>query len=160
MQVDRICSRNVVTVTRSASLMEAAQLMRRLHVGTLVVVDADEAAGARRAIGIVTDRDFVLQAMANGIGPRDAAVGDVMTEGLVAVTSTADIFEAIDTMRSRGVRRIAVSGDDGALIGIVSMDDVIGVLGTELGTLAAVPSTELKAEREAGQRAPVMMAVG
>lgn len=159
MQVDRICSHNIATIARGANLVEAAQLMRRMHVGALVVV-ADEPAEIRRAVGIVTDRDLVLQAMANGVGPQDATVAEVMTEGLAAVPQNADVFEAIEAMQSHGVRRLAVSNAEGALVGVVSLDDVIGVLGTELGTLAATLSKEMATEREAAQRAPVMMAIG
>jgi signal-transduction protein with cAMP-binding, CBS, and nucleotidyltransferase domain len=158
MQVERVYSRNLVTTTRTASLMEAAQLMRHFHVGALVVTD--DAADTRRAIGIVTDRDLVLQAMANGVGPRDAAVAEVMTEGLASVRNNVDIFEAIEAMRANGVRRLAVSGPDGAVLGIVSYDDVIAAMGVEMGSLAAVLSTELKSEREIGQRAPVMVPIG
>jgi CBS domain-containing protein len=158
MKIERLYSRNVVTAPRSASLGEAAQLMRRFHVGSIVVID--ESSDARRAVGIVTDRDLVLQAMANGIGPGDGAVGEVMHEGLVSIPSGADVFEAIEAMRANGVRRLAVSGPDGALTGVLSLDDVIAGLGVELGSLTNVLGSEFKAEREQAQRAPVMLPVG
>ena len=63
-------------------------------------------------------------------------------------------------MRTSGVRRLAVADANGALLGVISLDDVVAALGVELGGLASVLSTELKAEREQGQRAPVMMPVG
>ena len=135
MQVERLYSRDVVTAPRSASLREAAQLMRRF-------------------------RDLVLQAMANGIGAEDCSVGEVMHEGLVSIHSGVDVFEAIETMRAHGVRRLAVSGPDGALVGVLSLDDVIVALGVELGTLANVLGSEFKTEREQAQRAPVMLPVG
>ena len=116
--------------------------------------------GARRAVDIVTDRDLVLQAMANGRGPADVVVGDVMSQGLAAVKESADVFEAIETMRTCGVRRLAVADANGALLGVISRDDVVAALGVELGGLASVVSTELKAEREQGQRAPVIITIG
>lgn len=83
-----------------------------------------------------------------------------MTEALVSVKDSADVFEAIEAMRTAGVRRLAVSDAAGTLLGIVSFDDVIAGLGVEIGTLAAVLAHEMESERAEGQRAPVMMAVG
>jgi CBS domain-containing protein len=153
MHIDRIYSRNLVTVSRSCNLEDAARLMRQYHVGALIVID-DEAE-TRRAIGIVTDRDLVLQAMANGVDPRLAVIGEVMTDGLVTVSRNADLYEAIQAMRTNGVRRLAVSDGDGRLVGVVSLDDVIAAMGAELGSLASVLDTELKFEREEVAEQPV-----
>jgi CBS domain-containing protein len=149
-----MCSRNPVTVARSSSLLEAAQLMRQYHVGALIVTDGEP--DRRRAVGVVTDRDLVLQAMANGIGPRDAQVGEVMTEGLASVPLSADVYDAIEAMHANRVRRLVVSDADGSLVGVVSMDDIVTALGTELGNLAAALEAGFREEREV-QQAPVRM---
>ena len=144
MNIERICSRNIVYAARSCRLQEAADLMRRHQVGALLVTD--DQPDDHRAIGIVTDRDLVRQAMAEGIGPRDATVGEVMTRGLVTIANTADTREAIEAMRENGVRRLAVTGADSGLVGIVSLDDIIDALAAELTGVAGVLRTERERE--------------
>jgi CBS domain-containing protein len=136
MDVARIYTRNVVATPHSSSLLEAAALMRRHHVGALVVTE-DGPDGAR-AIGIVTDRDLVIQAMAEGIGPEEITVSEVMTPELATVPESADVHEAVDRMRGLGVRRLAVTGDSGAVVGLLSFDDVVDALAAEVSDLAEV----------------------
>src|SRR3990172_8929582 len=109
---------------RACTVEAAAVLMREHHVGTLVVTD--DAPNDNRALGIVTDRDFVVQAAAAGIGPKEATLGEGMTHGL------------------------AVTRGDGMLVGIVSFDDVIDALAAELTSLAGIIRSER--EREVVQR--------
>ncbi|HZP91562.1 MAG TPA: CBS domain-containing protein [Burkholderiales bacterium] len=142
MNVERIYSRNIVRVPRSSTLRDAAILMRDYHVGALLVTE--DAPNEDRVMGIVTDRDLVLQAMAEGIGPDDATIGEVMTPDLVTIEGEADLHEAMETMRENGVRRLAVTADSGALVGVVSFDDVVDALAAEVGSLAGI----LKSERE------------
>ena len=160
MKIERVYSRNVVTAPRASELREAAQIMRRFHVGSLIVTEDDASGDPRRAIGIVTDRDLVLKAIANGVGPGDAVVGDLMSEPLATIDDRADIYEAIEIMRTRGVRRLAVRNTNGAIVGVLSLDDVITAFGVVLGELGKLLSAEMIAEREEGHRAPVMIAVG
>lgn len=148
MKVERICSRGIVSVPRSASLGDAAELMKAHHVGALLVTDDGEGAG--RAVGFVTDRDLVLYALAEGIGPTDACVEDVMTPAVATIAADAGLFEAAEAMRAGGVRRLAVSDAEGTLIGIVSMDDIVDAIAAELGSLAAA----LRSEREREQARP------
>lgn len=112
MKVKRIYSRDVIRAPRSFSLEQVAVLMRQHHVGAVLVTE-DEPSD-NQAIGIVTDRDLVLQAIAEGIGPREATIADVMTPSIASVSENADIFEALETMRAKGVRRLAVSAGRGA----------------------------------------------
>lgn len=144
MKVKRIYSRDIVRAPRSCSLEGAAMLMRKHHVGLLVVTE--DAPEEERAIGVLTDRDMVLQAMADGIGPRDTSIGEIMTPRLATISENADVFEALESMRTNAVRRLAVSGEKGALVGVVSLDDVIDAFGAELASLAAVIRSEYKRE--------------
>lgn len=136
MKVKRIYSRDVIRAPRSVSLQEAAILMRQHHVGLLVVTDDEP--NEDRAIGVVTDRDMVLQAIAEGVAPTEASVGDVMTQGLHSVSENADLFEALETMRAHGVRRLTVSAGEGTLVGVVTLDDIIDAFGAEVASLAGV----------------------
>jgi CBS domain-containing protein len=145
MAVGEICSRNVVFARRDESVAVGAGLMRKHHVGSLVIVD--EAGGKRRPAGIVTDRDIVLAVVAPGIDPETILLGDVMNAELVAVREDAGLVEAIDLMRMKGVRRLPVVAADNSLVGLLAADDLITLLAEEMSGLAGMLSREEKAER-------------
>ncbi len=152
MNLGSICTRELVTVDRDASLQQAARLMREHHVGSVVVTHA--APDALHVLGIVTDRDLTIQALARGMDGVRETVGSLL-EGwpLHSVAEEADVSAAITLMQSAGVRRLLVRDRDGHLCGLVSFDDLLRSLATQLGGLAAVLPRAV--EREAAQRAPV-----
>jgi CBS domain-containing protein len=143
MNVDRVFTRTTISVSRAATLADAAVLMRDHHVGALLVTDETD---PQRVAGIVTDRDLVIQAMAEGTAPRECTVGEVMTRALATVQRDATLHQALETMRRDGVRRLAVVEGIGAPIGMVSIDDILAALGTEIAELAAVVRSELDHE--------------
>lgn len=149
MNVGEICSRIVVVAESSMPVQQAAKLMRDHHVGALVVVE--EGAGARRPIGIVTDRDMVVEVVAADVDYRTLTVGDIMSERLATLNETAGLFEVIGQMRSGGVRRLVVVDAKEHLLGIVAMDDLISVLAEELSALAQTIRVE---QRREAQRRP------
>ena len=152
MNVARIYTRTVVSVPRSHTLQQAAVLMRRYHVGALLVTEDEP--NVERAIGIVTDRDLVVQAMAEGVHPGEVCVDEVMTPEIAVVAEAADAHEAMVTMRDRGVRRLAVTGGGGAVVGILSLDDIVDAMSIELDNLAGVIRSERG--REIEQRSDVV----
>jgi CBS domain-containing protein len=130
-----LCSPQVVTAEPGASLREAALQMRNQHVGALVVVEKKD--GVARPVGILTDRDIVVAVIAvPGARPEGIRVGDAMTTELATAREDDGLFEAVQRMSERSVRRLPVVGADGGLKGIVTLDDVLRVLGAELGQLA------------------------
>ena len=149
MAVGEICNREVVVSGKSASVVEAAQLMRRHHVGDLVVVE--ERDGRKYPAGIVTDRDIVVEVVAAGVNPEALKVGDVMGPEVATVRESEGLFEALRYMRDKGVRRMPVVGGSGELVGILTMDDVLGLLAEEMTELAKLVSHER--QREAVVRA-------
>ncbi|HUI98980.1 MAG TPA: CBS domain-containing protein [Usitatibacter sp.] len=122
MKTGEVCNRRVVSVRAGASLAEVSRLMREAHVGSVVVVDD---ARPLRAVGIVTDRDIVVEAVAAGIDPATLTVGEIMGTSLVVARESEDALESLRTMRRRGVRRLPVVDDEGALCGIVTLDDLL-----------------------------------
>jgi len=140
VNVARMCTRSVVSVPRSSTLQQTAELMRRYHVGALLVTEDEP--NTDHAIGIVTDRDLVVQAVAEGVDPQDATVDEVMTPEITGVSELADAHEAMVVMREAGVRRLAVTGEGGALVGILSFDDIVDALSIELENLAGVIRSE------------------
>ncbi len=145
MNIGEICSRVVLIARRETSVSEAARLMRQHHVGALVVID--EADGAQ-PVGIVTDRDMVVEVLAEGVGPQTLTVGDIMSDDIVNVGAQDGVFETIGLMQGKGVRRVVVTDDAGHLIGIVSLDDLLEVLAEELIGLAKTIAGEQRRERK------------
>lgn len=151
MKVRDFLSPQVVTAEPGASLREAAMLMRERHVGALLVVE--QKAGITRPVGILTDRDIVVAVIAvPGARPEAIRVADAMSQPVATATEDDGIFEVVEIMQSRAVRRLPVVGADGALRGVVSMDDVLRVLSAELGKLSEALRWSRKRELEQRRR--------
>jgi CBS domain-containing protein len=136
MSIGELCNREVMFAIRKTSITEAAQLMRQYHVGDLVVVDLVE--GKRVPVGIVTDRDIVIEIIGASLSVDDFTVGDIMRQQLISVQEKDGVIETIRLMRAHGIRRIPVIDEEGALAGIVSVDDMLDLLAGELTELAKV----------------------
>ena len=145
MPIGEFCNREVVFATRETSIPEAAQLMRKFHVGDLVVVD--EIDSKRVPVGIVTDRDIVIEIVSQSLDFNAFSVGDIMSPQLISVQEKEGVFETIRLMRAKGIRRIPVVNQEGGLEGIVSADDILDLLAEEMTELAKVVPREQ--EREA-----------
>src|SRR5688572_14252983 len=114
MNIERLYTRKVSTVPQSTTLQAAAELMRDRHIGCLLVTE--RAPLDHRAIGIVTDRDIVVHAVASGADPVETTIAEVMTSKIARVAHDGDAHDALATMATLGVRRLAVTGDDGAIV--------------------------------------------
>jgi len=133
----------VVTIQLDDTLREAARVMADRRVGSLIVINAKD-----EPCGIVTDRDLVVY----GFGPDDGdpagtLVNDVMAVGMFTVAPDAAVDEVIDRMREEGVRRVPVV-DDGDLVGIATLDDLLAFLVDELSGLVEVIRAESPAPEE------------
>lgn len=140
MPVSDLCNREVVIVRPNDTVLEAAQLMRQHHVGDVLVVEDRD--GIRIPVGIVTDRDLVIEIMAPGRDPARVTVGDLTRSGLVTVKEHVGLFEAIGYMRAKGVRRLPVVADNDGLVGILTLDDLLELLAEELAALAGLVKHE------------------
>ena len=140
-QVGEICSREVVFGTRETTVAAAAKLMRHHHVGSLVVVEQLNG-GKRLPVGIVTDRDIVVEVTALELDSGTITVGDIMGDALVTARESEGLLETMEIMRYKGVRRLPIVGGDGQLIGIVTIDDLLEVLAEQLTELARIVSRE------------------
>jgi len=146
MNIGEICNRETVFTTKDSSINQAAQLMREHHVGDLVVVE--ENAGRRTPIGILTDRDLVIEILAKDVDMNAVTVGDVMSSELMTARESDGLYETLQRMRAKGVRRVPVVDASGALAGIVAADDLLDLLADELTTLARLLSREQARERQ------------
>jgi CBS domain-containing protein len=114
--------------------------MRNQHVGSVIVIDVK---GRREnPVGIVTDRDIVIEAVAVDLDPTTLTAGDVMTTPLATVSENDDILDALARMRERGVRRLPVVTDGGELAGIIAVDNLLEALAEQLDAVVRVIKAE------------------
>lgn len=146
MAIGEICNREVAFAERETTINAAAKLMRHYHVGSLVIVD--DLSGKRVPVGIVTDRDLVVEVEAMDLDPKVITVGDIMTNELITVPESQGVLETMEVMRFKGVRRLPVVDSEGRLAGIVTIDDLLEVLAEELTDLTRIVSKEQAREMQ------------
>ncbi len=144
MKAGEFCNRDVVFIEKGASVAEAARLMREHHVGSIVVVD--ETKGARRPIGMLTDRDIVIEFVTQDVAPEDVEAGDAVGAEVVTVSVDTALYETIELMLQHGVRRVPVVDKDGALVGLFASDDALELLTEQLQQLAWLVSKQRRQE--------------
>jgi CBS domain-containing protein len=146
MTVGKFCNRDVVVTRKESTIMEVARLMRQHHVGDIVIVDDN--GDQPKPIGIITDRDIVMQLVACDVSLDDVLAGDIMSFELVTVHEQDSIWDAMNLMRTKGIRRLPVVNKENGLEGIITIDDLHELLGDELMLLAKVPFREQLHEQE------------
>lgn len=129
MKITEYCKRQVVCVSDAMDVVDAAKFMRDEHVGFLVVFKQGD--DLRKPVGVLTDRDIVLQVTAKEVDPRAVTAGDVMTRKPLVASESDELSEVLAAMRVSGIRRVPVVDVRGALRGIFAMDDAVAVV-TEL----------------------------
>jgi CBS domain-containing protein len=111
MHVYDICTHQVISVSPAASVTEAARLMRKRHVGMLVAVEQPD--GERIPVGVLTDRDIVVEVVAPEVPFAQLRVDKVMTREPVTCSHDEQLLDAVARMRTHGVRRLPVLNDKG-----------------------------------------------
>lgn len=144
MSVGNVCNREVVVADRDSNLVDVAKLMREYHVGSVIVVERD--AEGVRPVGIVTDRDLVVEILAEQVDPAAVALEDVMTPDPLTATEGEDVYDIIEAMRSRGVRRVPIVDGEGYLVGVLAVDDLLWSQSRELSNIVSLIERQPKAE--------------
>lgn len=144
MTIGELCNREVIVVLQNENLTDAVKLMREHHVGDLVVVE-DKGIG-RLPVGIVTDRDILIQVLGEDIDPGELTVGDVMTHNPVTALLDDSVEDSLKLMRKNGIRRLPVVDESRYLVGILTVDDIIDLLAEEIGDLAWLIRNEVDRE--------------
>jgi CBS domain-containing protein len=147
MSVGEFCNREVVVADKSTSLVVIAQLMREHHVGCIVITESQ--GEVKEPIGIITDRDIVLEIVAPQLDLEAVAVGDVMSGELLLAREVDGLWETLKRMRSRGVRRVPVINDENVLVGILTVDDILEILANEFSEVITVLNKERRKEEAA-----------
>lgn len=145
MTIGSICNKEVITVERDTTIVNAAKLMRQHHVGDVVVVDTK--LNKTVPVGIVTDRDLIMEVVATELDSSVFTVGDIMVSHLTVIKENASIFEATHLMTSKGIRRLPVIDNSGSLVGTISLDDLLLLFSKEISLISKLIIREQKNER-------------
>jgi CBS domain-containing protein len=144
MTAGEYCNREVVITEQDMSVTEAAILMRQHHVGDLVVVETRE--GKTLPTGIITDRDLVIEIIAQKVDPQSLSVKDVMSTDLVTVRENETLLDVLAIMQRKSVRRLVVVDDEGNLQGLLTADDAIELIAEAMNSLTKLVKQEITRE--------------
>jgi CBS domain-containing protein len=136
MSVGRICTREVDVATADEAVWRAAERMHERSVGTLVVVDESQ-----DPIGIITDRDLVVRVLADRKDPEETLVGEVMSRRPATALENTPIEIALERTAAGGFRRMPVVDHSGKLVGLVTLDDILLLVGDELSHAGKVTNS-------------------
>lgn len=144
MSVGEYCNREVVVAEKGTGVREAAQLMRKYHTGDLVVV---ERRGSDNVpVGIVTDRDLVIEVLAEDAPMEMLTLADLMGTQLATAREGEELWVVLNRMRSLGVRRMPVVNERGILVGILTMDDAVELISEALSDMSQLVRREISEE--------------
>ena len=136
LKIRDVAVRPAVTARLDEAIGTCARRMHDERVGCLVVVEDSD--GVELPVGVLTDRDIAIEVVAFGLDPSTMTAGDVMTDQPAVVDEDDDVLDALQRMRERGVRRLPVVRPDGALTGVVALDNLMEALGQEFDGVVSV----------------------
>jgi CBS domain-containing protein len=140
MLLKDICTPEVVLCSSATRVLAAARIMREKHVGDLVVVDDPD--GDQTPLGMVTDRDIVVEVLSKELDPRTVTIAEIMRKPAVIANEYEDVSQALDRMKAHGVRRIPIMGEHRKLVGIFAVDDLLRRLAGVTSVLADIVDRE------------------
>jgi CBS domain-containing protein len=146
MQLKDIYTPEVICCSKDTDAVAAAVLMRQRHVGALVLVD--DVDGDRIPVGVITDRDLVVEVMAEGLEARTTRVGSLTRKPVIIAQESEETGVVIERMRTHGIRRVPIVDHTGALVGIVTLDDLLVLVVDEANALVQTNRRGQKEERQ------------
>jgi len=147
MLIKSICNPEAVSCGATTTVVEAAALMRKHHVGDLVVVGEPNEGPV--PLGVVTDRDLVVEVLGMALDPSTTRVSAILRKPVIVAHDTEEVPQVIERMKTHGVRRIPVVDRGGALVGIITLDDLLGLVAADLNALADLVARQPGRERRA-----------
>jgi predicted transcriptional regulator len=144
MKVGEYCKKAVVAIAGNVDAADAAKLMRAEHVGFLVVYREGDV--LQKPVGVLTDRDLVLEVVARDVDPHAVTVDDVMSRQPLIASEDDELSDMLQGMRVAGIRRVPVVDARGALSGIMAIDDAIDVVTGLLCDIAGSIKSEQRQE--------------
>lgn len=145
MKVADVCKRAVIAIDNRMDIAAAAELMRVHHVGFLVVYRSGDE--IRRPIGVLTDRDIVIEVIAKKVDPVTVTVDDLMSRQPLVAQEFEEVGDVLQAMRIAGVRRVPVVDAREALVGVIAIDDIFDVITGFMCDITGSVKNEQRAER-------------
>ncbi len=136
MSLGNLCRREIICVNLGTSVKEAVKLMEEKNVGCVIVIGSD------KPVGMLTDRDILLRVMNKGLDPQKTTVDNVMSKDIVALREDMGLFEALEQVKGKSIRRFPIVDANGALKGIMTLDDIIFLLGKEMADVSSIIEKE------------------
>ena len=140
MSLKSLMIEDVTCLPSTASILDAAKFMTSMNVGTVIVADDDS------PTGLITDRDIVAKVLALEKDSKTTKIREIMVSPVVTISEDKGIFDATQVMSTHGIRRLPVTDANGKLTGVISLDDVLILLGNEMQNVAATLKKELAEE--------------
>ena len=122
MKAQDIMSKDPMCVTPDTPLVEAARIMKTENIGVVPVV---ESTGSKRLVGVLTDRDIAIRAVAEGRDGTTTSVGHVMTSDVRTSAASDSVEDVMELMGREQIRRIPIVDESGALVGIIAQADIV-----------------------------------
>lgn len=144
MLVGSLCSLRPACVSTGAPISDVARLMRDRHIGAVIVTEGDPE--RPRAIGMITDRDIIRAQYERTADLSRLSAGQVMTRNPLVIGEQDSADGAIAHLRARGVRRAPVVAPDGAVVGLISADDLLSHIARKLIGLAEIVGWQRQVE--------------
>lgn len=138
MSLESLCRREIICVRTSDKVIEATRLMEEKNVGSVVVVSED------KPVGIMTDRDVMIRLVNKGLDPEKTAISDVMSVEIITLNQSTGLYDALEQIKESrsSVRRFPIVDQNGSIKGIITLDDVVYLLGKEMSDVASIIETE------------------
>ncbi|HEX9757085.1 MAG TPA: CBS domain-containing protein [Nitrospiria bacterium] len=137
MPISDFSNSPVVTLSPGHIVMEAIKLMRDQKVGAVVITEKE------KPVGILTDRDILLRVTGEGLDAISTKIRSVMTPNPIVISQEKGVWDLIQTMKQHGKRRFPIVDHVGKLVGIMTLDDLIALMGVEMCGLGQAISSDL-----------------
>jgi CBS domain-containing protein len=142
MSLKPLISKEITSLPSTAKVLDAAKFMTDMDVGSVIIMKNDIPSG------ILTDRDIVTKVLAQGKDPRTVKVGEVMRAPLVTISENKNIIDATKIMAEHAIRRLPVVDSRKKLVGVMTLDDVLILLGQEMQNIATALKCEATSVKE------------
>jgi CBS domain-containing protein len=138
MGLKAIMTEDITSLPSTASVLDAAKFMTDMNVGSVIITENGSPSG------LITDRDIVAKVLALGKDSSKTRIREVMISPVVSISEDKDIVDVTHLMSTHGIRRLPVTDAKGKLTGVISLDDVLVLLGEEMQDIAMTLKKELQ----------------
>lgn len=138
MSLSQLMTKEITSLPETATALDAAKYMTDMNVGSVIITDEKE-----KPVGIITDRDISTKIVAAEKDPKSVKLKDIMCSPVVTINVGKNIIDATRLMGEYWVRRLPVVNDEGKVVGVLSMDDVLIFLSQEIQNIANALKREI-----------------